>query len=82
MDDTLQKLLYLFGTVIYGIFMLWVFLRTTDEYAEKENATNKDYLVALIKRMLIYPCLVFIGIIFVCVLLNLALSTIAQYIVS
>lgn len=82
MDDTLQKLLYLFGTVIYGIFMLWVFLRTTDEYAEKENATNKDYLVALIKRILIYPCLVFIGIIFVCVLLNLALSTIAQYIVS
>ena len=82
MDDTLQKLLYLFGTVIYVIFMLWVFLRTTDEYAEKENATNKDYLVALIKRMLIYPCLVFIGIIFVCVLLNLALSTIAQYIVS
>lgn len=82
MDDTLQKLLYLFGTVIYGIFMLWVFLRTTDEYAEKENATNKDYLVALIKRMLIYSCLVFIGIIFVCVLLNLALSTIAQYIVS
>lgn len=82
MDDTLQKLLYLFGTVIYGIFMLRVFLRTTDEYAEKENATNKDYLVALIKRMLIYPCLVFIGIIFVCVLLNLALSTIAQYIVS
>lgn len=82
MDDTLQKLLYLFGTVIYGIFMLWVFLRTTDEYAEKENATNKDYLVALIKRMLIYPCLVFIGIIFVCVLLNLTLSTIAQYIVS
>lgn len=82
MDDTLQKLLYLFGTVIYGIFMLWVFLRTTDEYAEKENVTNKDYLVALIKRMLIYPCLVFIGIIFVCVLLNLALSTIAQYIVS
>lgn len=82
MDDTLQKLLYLFGTVIYGIFMLWVFLRTTDEYAEKENATNKDYLVALIKRMLIYPCLAFIGIIFVCVLLNLALSTIAQYIVS
>ena len=82
MDDILQKLLYLFGTVIYGIFMLWVFLRTTDEYAEKENATNKDYLVALIKRMLIYTCLVFIGIIFVCVLLNLALSTIAQYIVS
>ena len=82
MDDTLKKLLYLFGTVIYVIFMLWVFLRTTDEYAEKENATNKDYLVALIKRMLIYPCLVFIGIIFVCVLLNLALSTIAQYIVS
>lgn len=82
MDDTLQKLLYLFGTVIYGIFMLWVFLRTTDEYAEKENATNKDYLVALIKRMLIYPCLVFIVIMFVCVLLNLALSTIAQYIVS
>ena len=82
MDDTLQKLLYLFGTVIYGIFILWVFLRTTDEYAEKENATNEDYLVALIKRMLIYPCLVFIGIIFVCVLLNLALSTIAQYIVS
>lgn len=68
--------------MIYEIFMLWVFLRTTDEYAEKENATNKDYLVALIKRMLIYPCLVFIGIIFVCVLLNLALSTIAQYIVS
>ena len=82
MDDTLQKLLYLFGTVIYGIFMLWVFLRTTDEYTEKENATNKDYLVALIKRMLIYPCLVFIGIIFVCVLLNLALLTIAQYIIS
>ena len=82
MDDTLQKLLYLIGTVIYGIFMLWVFLRTTDEYAEKENATNKDYLVALIKRMLIYPCLVFIGIMFVCVLLNIALLTISQYIVS
>ena len=82
MDDTLQKLLYFFGTVIYGIFMLWVFLHTTDEYAAKENATNKDYLVALIKRMLIYPCLIFIGIVFVCVLLNLALSTIAQYIVS
>lgn len=82
MDDTLQKLLYLFGTLIYGIFMLWVFLHTTDEYAEKENATNKDYLVALIKRMLIYPCLVFIGIMFVCVLLNIALLTISQYIVS
>lgn len=82
MDDTLQKLLYFFGTVIYGIFMLWVFLRTTDEYAAKENATNEDYLAALIKRMLIYPCLVSIGIVFVCVLLNLALSTIAQYIVS
>ena len=54
MDDTLQKLLYFFGTVIYGIFMLWVFLHTTDEYATKENATNEDYLAALIKRMLIY----------------------------
>lgn len=82
MDDTLQKLLYFFGTVIYGIIMLWVFLRTTDEYATKENATNKDYLVALIKRMLIYPCLIFIGIMFVCVLLNIALLTISQYIVS
>ena len=82
MDDTLQKLLYFFGTVIYGIFMLLVFLHTTDEYAEKENATNKDYLVALIKRMLIYPCLVFIAIMFVCVLLNIALLTISQYIVS
>lgn len=82
MDDTLQKLLYLIGTIVYGIFMLWVFLHTTDEYAAKENATNEDYLLALIKRMLIYPYLVFIGIIFVCVLLNLALSTIAQYIVS
>ena len=71
MDDTLQKLLYLFGTIVYGIFMLWVFLRTTGEYAEKENATNEDYLVALIKRMLVYPCLVFI-----------ALLTISQYIVS
>ena len=82
MDDTLQKLLYFFGTVIYGIFMLWVFLRTTDEYATKENATNKDYLVALIKRMLIYPCLIFIGIMFVCALLNIALLAISQYIVS
>lgn len=53
-----------------------------NEYATKENATNKDYLVALIKRMLVYPCLVFIGIMFVCVLLNIALLTIAQYIVS
>ena len=77
MDDTLQKLLYFLGTIVYGIFMLRVFLRTTDEYATKENATNKDYLVALIKRMLIYPCLVFIGIVFICVLLN-----IAQYIIS
>ena len=77
MDDTLQKLLYFFGTVIYGIFMLWVFLHTTDEYATKENATNEDYLAALIKRMLIYPCLVSIGIVFVCVLLNIALLTIA-----
>lgn len=82
MDDALQKLLYFFGTVIYGIFMLWVFLRTTDEYAEKENATNKDYLVALIKRMLIYPCLVFIGIMFVCVMLLLTLSAATQFIVS
>ena len=82
MDDTLQKSLYLIGTIVYGIFMLWVFLRTTDEYTTKENATNKDYLVALIKRMLIYPCLVFIGIVFICVLLNIALLTISQYIVS
>lgn len=82
MDDTLQKLLYFFGTVIYGIFMLWVFLRTTDEYTTKENATNKDYLVALIKRMLIYPCLIFIVIMFVCVILNIALLTIDQHIVS
>ena len=82
MDDTLQKLLYFFGTVIYGIFMLWVFLHTTDEYTAKENVTNEDYLAALIKRMLRYPCLVPIGIMFVYVILNLKLSTIAQYIVS
>lgn len=82
MDDTLHTLLYLLGTFIYLIFMIVVFVRTVNEYAAKENTTNKDYLVALIKRMLIYPCLVFIVIMFVCVLLNIALLTISQYIVS
>lgn len=41
MDDTLQKSLYLIGTIVYGIFMLWVFLRTTDEYAEKKMPQTK-----------------------------------------
>lgn len=82
MDGILHTSLYLLGAFIYLIFMIRVFVRTTDEYAEKENATNEDYLVALIKRMLIYPCLVFIGIMFVCVILNIALLTISQYIVS
>lgn len=72
----------LLGTFLFLCFQIRVFSRTTNEYAAKENATNEDYLLALTKRMLIYPCLVFIGIMFVCVILNIALLTISQYIVS
>lgn len=81
MDDTLHTLLYLLGTFIYLIFMIVVFVRTVNEYAAKENTTNKEFLVALIKRMLIYPCLVFIGIMLILSITCLLYTVVVQHFV-
>lgn len=77
MNDILYNIFLLLGSFLFLFFQIRVFSRTTDEYAAKENATNKEYGLALIKRMLVYPCLVAIGIIFTCTLLYVALSVAA-----
>ena len=82
MSELLYGVFLLLETFIYLCYIIRVFSLTTDEYAKKTNVTNRDYCIALVKRMFMYPYLTLLGIVFGYAILCVLLSAIAQYIVS
>lgn len=47
---------------------------------QKKDATNDEFILALIKRIFVYPSLIGIGILIVLMLLYVGLLAISQYI--
>ena len=63
MSELLYGVFLLLETFIYLCYIIRVFSLTTDEYAKKTNVTNRDYCIALVKRMFMYPYLTLLGIV-------------------